>query len=424
MMQIASDVEAQTMDDRSRRRVVLDVCVQTALTLLGMGIVVPVLPIYASSFHINFTLTGIIITAFGVARIFVNIPAGRLTERVGYRGLLIAGPLILCFGAALNGMATGFWTLLMSRLIEGAGSALYTTTAMSYLAQISPAHERGHVMGYHQGSILIGASLGPIFGGYLSDHLGFRAPFFIYGAVVGCGALWTYWRMKERNGRRQERLPGKAEAERDGRKVKLLEIIFEPNLMLANLVTFAVFFTRAGAQLMIIPLFGYGVAALTSSQVGTALTCASLLNLVTMFTSGKQTQRFGRKRMIVVGAAVSALSLVFFPFLAHGLWSYLICTIFYGLGTGIVVPALAAYVVDTPATAGRYGIAMGVYRTYGDVGYILAPMLMGWLGDVTHGYVWPLLSSGLIMALASALFWAKGVESTHQPVRVEQLPLS
>jgi MFS family permease len=280
-------------------------------------------------------------------------------------------------------------------------------------------------MGYHQGSILIGASLGPIFGGYLSDHLGFRAPFFIYGALVGCGALWTCWRMKERNGRRQETLPGKAEAEREGRKVKLLEIIFERNLVLANLVTFAVFFTRAGAQLMIIPLFGYGVAALTSSQVGTALTSASLLNLVTMFTSGKQTQRFGRKRMIVFGAAVAALSLVFFPFLAHGLWSYLACTIFYGLGTGIVVPALAAYVVDTPATAGRYGIAMGVYRTYGDVGYILAPMLMGWLSDVTHGYVWPLLLNGLMMGLMGTLFWARGIESTHhQQVSVEQLPLS
>src|SRR5712691_10664222 len=197
IMQAASSLKTRTMSVKSRQRIVLDVCVQTALNMLGMGIISPVLPIYASSLHINLTLVGVIVAAFPLARLFVNIPAGHLGERVGFRALLVAGPLILSGGAILNGISNGFWLLLISRLIVGAGSAVYTTTAMSYLAQISPAGERGRVMGYLQGSMLLGVSVGPAIGGYLADHMGYHAPFFILSALAGIGALWTYQRTQD-----------------------------------------------------------------------------------------------------------------------------------------------------------------------------------------------------------------------------------
>jgi MFS family permease len=90
------------MDVKGRWRNVQDVCVQTVLNMLGIGIVVPILPIYASSFHINLTLVGAIVTAFAWARLFVNIPADRLTERVGFQASLLADRLILSGSSLLH----------------------------------------------------------------------------------------------------------------------------------------------------------------------------------------------------------------------------------------------------------------------------------------------------------------------------------
>ena len=418
IMQAASSLKTRTMSVKSRQRIVLDVCVQTALNMLGMGIISPVLPIYASSLHINLTLIGVIVAAFPLARLFVNIPAGHLGERVGFRALLTAGPLILSGGAILNGIANGFWLLVISRLIVGAGSAVYTTTAMSYLAQISPEGERGRVMGYLQGSMLLGVSVGPAIGGYLADHVGYRAPFFILSALAGIGALWTYWRTQsddhEASGPRAETAPSHEEKPQSFRG-----LIFERNLILANLITFALFFTRGGAYLTIIPLLGYNAAHLTSSQVGMALTGAAVLNLITIFTSGKQADHFGRKRIIVLGIVFTSLALILF-WLTHDFWSYFACAILFGLGTGIIGPAIAAHAADS-APAGRYGVAMGVYRTYGDAGYILAPVLMGWLGDFSRGYALPLFFNATVMALTGLLFGLKGRESARRRVSVERV---
>ena len=63
--------------------------------MMGIGLVSPILPQYARTFGVNMTMIGMLITVFGIARMLVDIPAGRLTDKIGRRPVLIVGPLIL-----------------------------------------------------------------------------------------------------------------------------------------------------------------------------------------------------------------------------------------------------------------------------------------------------------------------------------------
>lgn len=72
---------------------------QVFLIMLGLGLVTPILPLYAQSFGVGAAAVGSLVTVFGIARMLVNIPVGHLTERFGRKVLLVAGPLLTSAGS-------------------------------------------------------------------------------------------------------------------------------------------------------------------------------------------------------------------------------------------------------------------------------------------------------------------------------------
>ena len=73
------------IDFLKRNETLSILCVQVAIAMLGMGLVSPILPQYARSFGVSITMVGLIITAYGISRIIVDIPAAGLTDKWGRR---------------------------------------------------------------------------------------------------------------------------------------------------------------------------------------------------------------------------------------------------------------------------------------------------------------------------------------------------
>ena len=392
--------------ERKRKRVQIALLCQVFIIMLGIGIVGPIMPLYAKSFGVSSAMVGGLITAFGVARILANMPVGRLGERFGRRPLLIIGPLITALAALLMGLASQFGQMIVLRFLQGLGSAAQTTTAMTVMADVSTPRTRGRAMSYYQGSLLIGQSVGPIVGGLVGEHYGFRVPFFLYAGLAAAAALWSLLVIPESRPEPVESARPEATAAKpadDGPPAPrtpgaMAALLLDPSFILISLVTLAIFFTRTGSRSTVLPLFGTGVLGLSPGQLGVSFTIIAVLNFVTLTLCGSLSDRFGRKAVIVPGCIVSGLALVFFA-LSRNHTAFLLSGVLLGIGTGLAGPAPAAYVADL-ARPGSYGTTMGLYRTFGDVGVSVGPVLLGWLSD-TLGY-------GAALGLNAVLFIACG----------------
>ena len=142
---------------------VLNLSLVTFLILLGLSMVSPILPTYAESFQVSYTLVGFVVSSFAVTRMILDMPAGLLSRRYDKKKIMISGLVLLSVSSVLAGFAPNYITLVIARMIEGAGSALYVTTATVFLAQISGEEKRGQWMSLYMGMLLLGAIFGPTF---------------------------------------------------------------------------------------------------------------------------------------------------------------------------------------------------------------------------------------------------------------------
>ncbi len=388
---------------------------QTFINMLGAGIVGPVLPLYAESFGVGATMVGLLSTAFGISRIPVNVPAGSLADRIGRKPLLVAGPLIMSVAALLTGLANSFGQILALRLLQGVGSALQMTAAMIVMADISTPQDRGRTMSLYQGSLLLGTSVGPMIGGFVGEQFGYCAPFFVYSFLTLCAAAWAYFAVRETRGVAGGRVSASAPHSLRGVRSRLtgLSLLGNHNFLLVSLVTMTIFFTRAGSQNTVLPLMGSSQYHIGTAKLGYGFTAIALLNLLTINAAGNICDRYGRKVAIVPSCILCGLAVASFTF-GHTYLHFLLSCALFGIAIGIGGPAPAAYVSDLNLPGGR-GVSLGIFRTMGDIGMSIGPVLLGWAAD-TWNYSAALWVNAILFVAVSAAFGLFAVET--RPRRV------
>jgi multidrug resistance protein len=394
---------------RSNKTLII-LCIEVTIMMMGIGLVSPILPQYARTFGVNMTLIGMLITIFGIARMIVDIPAGRLTDKVGRRPVLIIGPLILAIGSIGCGLAQNYWLFLSFRFIQGIGSAMYTTAAMVMLADISTEDNRGKLMSFYQGCILLGAGLGPTMGGFLAQYFGLRVPFFAFAALAISASIWAYFSLPESRPEKIYRQSKNQEVLLDSHQKAIKNLLRDPNFLLISLITFGVFITRQGAQNQILPLLSADRLGLNEGQIGFALTIVAVIQLVTIFISGRLSDRIGRKAVITPGCIIIAISLIMLSYTNS--YSFLIFTcLIMGMGIGTCGPISSAYVADIIPKE-SYSVGMGTYRAISDLGFVIGPVLLGWLCDVKN-FDFALLCNSIFLLGVVLLFQFKAEESHY-----------
>ncbi|MCH8949639.1 MAG: MFS transporter [Chloroflexi bacterium] len=409
-MSLASNLRAQVIEPLRNNAALLMVCVATGVIMLGQGVIAPVLPLYAKDFGVSTTMIGASISVFGLARILFNLPAGLLSDRLGRRLLLVGGPIITAVGSFLSAFAGDIWSLLVFRFIAGIGSAVFMTAGITLVADISTPENRGRMLSLHLGSLLIGVSIGPAVGGLTAELINLRAPFILVGVLSAACAVWALKVMPETYRRTVtagagEQAAGETEVEvaaGPSAPVSIRSLAGNMGLLLVSLVTFSIFFTRTGARQTVLPLSGNEDFGLSAGLLGLIFAMMALINLATIIPSGAWADRFGRKRVIVPSALLAAGALGLFA-VTDSLPVFLIAAVLLALGTGISGPAPAAYAADVIPAEAR-GMGMGLFRTYSDIGFVVGPLLLGWIADATGGFGWPLAFNAALMAAGALAF--------------------
>jgi len=136
---------------KQRLFVILNLSLVSGFVILGVSIVSPILPQYALSFDIPVALVGWAISAFALARLVTDIPAGFLADRFGRKKVMISGLVLVIVASFAAGIATTYGWLIVSRIVAGLGSALYMTSATTWVAQVSAGSARGRYMSLYTG---------------------------------------------------------------------------------------------------------------------------------------------------------------------------------------------------------------------------------------------------------------------------------
>ncbi len=181
------------MDERGRRRALSTVALTLFLDLAGFGIILPILPYYAESFHATATTVALLSTAFSAAQFVMAPVLGRLSDRHGRRPIM----LFSIFGSIASGLVLGFanalWVVFAARVVAGACKA-NISTAHAYVADLVAPKERAKYMGMMGAAMGMGFVFGPAIGGLLTFDSMPSLPFFVSAGLstlnLAMAAIW------------------------------------------------------------------------------------------------------------------------------------------------------------------------------------------------------------------------------------------
>ena len=339
--------------------------------MLGNGIVLPVLPLYARSFDVGYGATGLLIAAYGIARLGFDLYAGAIVDRIGERSAGAAGLALVAVFALLTGLAPTFPLAVVGWGAVGASSALAQTASYAYLLRVVPRNRMARTMGLFYGSFNIGLAAGGFIGGFLADHFGLETPLYA-AAVLAVAAGTLYLRYVPGT------LPGGA-AERPlqagNLRSRLGDVLRTPGIAATLTSQLAYLWMFSAVFGTLLALFGRDELGMSPSAIGVVFAIGLAVELVVLYPAGAAADRRGRKLVLVPALAGTALVTALLGF-ADGPVAFALAVAALAVVSGIGGVAPSAMLSDL-APRGALGAAAGVFRLSGDVGFALGPLVAG-----------------------------------------------
>ena len=348
------------------------------------------------------------IFSFGVVKALANLFAGRLSDRLGRKRILIAGwlfglpvPLLIIFAPSWG------WVVFANVLLGVNQGLCWSTTVIMKIDLVGPKR-RGLAMGLNEAAGYVAVSLSALATGYLASTYNLRpAPFYPGLAFAALGLLLSLFFVRETKSHAEHEAALTLQTPNPKSPISNHQSLISnsqspitnhqspiPNKSFAEILLLTSWKDRAlfaasqaglvnnlndGMVWGLAPIF-LAAAGLPLEQVGViAATYPGVWGLGQLFT-GALSDRWGRKWMIAAGMWVQAVGIGVFV-IGHGFGAWMGGAILLGLGTALVYPTLLAAISDVAHPEWRAS-AVGVYRLWRDGGYALGALTAGLLADV------------------------------------------
>jgi DHA1 family multidrug resistance protein-like MFS transporter len=336
------------------------------VSMLGMGIVTPFLPIYADQLGASSLEIGLIQASFSIGNFASLLLVGRMSDRFGRKIFLIIGLSMMTLASVAFIWSKNPTQLIMIRLFQGIGASAHLPIAQAYLGDITPEGGEGRWMGYFNAVLFSGIGLGPLVGGVLADAFSMTTPFVVMAIANFVGMVATLIFLPE--------VPRKV-TPREHRS---------PLAPMKSRVMRGVFAYRMTAGfgtsslMAFMPLFADVKLGLSTSLIGLLLAVRAPVSFLQSFT-GSLSDRYSRRMMVVIGACLAFVAMAYLPMVA-AFWPLLFVYLFITLGQAVGMPASNAYVVEEGRTYGM-GASMTMFMMAMQVGNGVGPIALGGLAN-------------------------------------------
>lgn len=398
----------------SRRTLILSVYLPSGLLAITQGLLLPTLPLYALEFDVGFTAASMAIAAAGIGTMIADVPAGMVLGQVGLKRTMLIGAALVAASLFALGFSNIFAMLIVYRLIDGVGRAMWSISRVSYITEEIHPRERGRAISIFGGLNRIGMFIGPAVGGFVGHAYGLEASFMLAG-MLGVAALIVSMIFIEET-------PIESHGGHRMRwgLVRQMVIQNKRDLSAASIAQIAAQMIRQGRQALI-PFYAGEVLGLDAAQVGLIQSASSMVDMTLFFPAGFIMDRFGRKFTSVPSFALMAVGIALIP-LATGFLSMMAIVMIIGFGNGLGSGAMMTLGSDL-APRGAVGEFMGVWRFVGDSGRASGPIVVGGLADLA-GWTTTTLILALVGAGSAATLALLVKETRDHQLTIETNPAS
>src|SRR6266853_3725941 len=333
----------------------------------------PVLPTFAADLGALPELIVIIVAASTITGVFFKLPAGALSDVLGRKRMMVLGALFFALPPFLYPFVHDAGSLLALRFVHGFATAIFSPVASAYVASLADTG-RGARLGWFSSANDIGATAGPLIGGFV---LYFTASYSATYLTVGALGVLTFIvvlllpDVDAKAAREAKTFAARAAEFRQG----VAEVFKTPPIFVAAGIE-AVMYLGYGAFLGFLPIYAKQVG-LNDAEIALVLGAQLVVAMVAKPITGRASDRVGRIPVIVIGLLLCAAALPLI-FRSESLAAFALTAPLLGLGVGAVTPVTNALIADL-ASARRLGAAMGVFGTIWDIGEAAGPIIAGFL---------------------------------------------
>ena len=364
------------------------------IDLVGFGIVIPILPLYAEKYGPSPLVFGLLMASFSIMQFIFAPILGRLSDRIGRRPVLLVSLVGSAVGYVLFGIAGSIGMLFASRIIDGISGG-NISTAHAVITDITGPEDRAKGMGLIGAAFGLGFILGPAIGALLVTV----APWMpgIAAAVASTIAFFLVLTLLPET----LETSSKTEARKHPLSPQsLARTMAHPLMGLCMLMAFCTIFAFANFETTFAQ-FAKLRFSFSISTIAWLFVYAGILGAVVQGgLVGKLSKRFGEARLIVAGTFLSFLALGVLPYVPNT-GSLLAILAVLALGQGIAHPSLSA-LTSKLADPDEVGGVMGVFQGMSSLARIIGPF---W-AEVTYGrlgFAWPFRTGSVFMLVACVI---------------------
>jgi DHA1 family multidrug resistance protein-like MFS transporter len=367
---------------------------------LGMGIVAPLLSVYARDMGASGVWIGLIMASYAIANIISTPLFGRLSDRRGRKVFLCVGLLAYSIISLGYIIATNLPLLSVVRLLQGTAGGMVMPIATAYIGDISPRGEEGKWMGYAGAAFFIGFGIGPLLGGVLSQFIGMTFTF-IFMSALNFLAFWIVLIfLPEAKARRVDTTQKRA---------SFKEIL--NSRVIKGLFAFQIAAAMGqGSFTTFLPIIATA-RGFSLTVVGIILSCTICFNSVLGALFGRFADKLNKRWLIVGGSCIILLSLSAIP-QAGIFWILLPLCLAMATGSGLASPSVSALAVAEGRKFGM-GSTMGIVNMGMSIGFALGPIIAGKVSDLGQtSYAFYFGSAMLVCGIIVFLFFTRPTAST------------
>jgi len=362
-------------------------CFAVFVSMLGFGLVMPLLPIYAREFGATGTELGFLTASFAVARLITTFPGGWLADRAGRKKPIVLGLLAYAVVMSLYGFSHDVNQLILLRGFQGMASGVVWPVISTMIVEMVPPKDRSKAMGLYEMAHFLGMVIGPGLGGVLAGVFTLAIPFLFCGVLAFFSGLIVALTVQKTAAPERKidtfsagtpRFRTDSPISQRNKAINVLKTLTPyPSIFVGLCVAqFILVFSNALMQ-PVLSVYANEEMGLSEVGVGLLFTVQGVVTLLATIPMGIVADEVGRKPMIVVGKLIHA-SAALLVIVSGSFWPLLVVMTLRGFGRSISNPSITAMFSGLVPVSKR-GRGMGVFNMFRNVGLVAGATVGGLL---------------------------------------------